>query len=40
MTFDVDSKQFICRRHFHDGSVMNYGHAALVQPEPTQNSPM
>ncbi len=40
MTFDVDTKQFICRRHFHDGSVMDYGRTALVCPEPAQNSSM
>ncbi len=40
MTYDVDSKQFICRRHFHDGSVMDYGRTALVCPGLAQNSPM
>ena len=37
MTYDY-AKQFVCRRHFHDGSVMDYGHTALVEPEPVPNT--
>ncbi len=40
MTYDVDSKQIVCRRHFHDRSVLDYGRTALVSPEPAQNSLM
>ena len=39
LSHDVDSKHFICRRHFHDGSVLDYGHAAVAEPELARNSP-